>query len=146
MVDPQESDHLRLGGGQERFAAAAGREVENVIGREVVQKAGSVGPSDLDFAARRLIDEDHSGASLVVFGNGIAEMIGHEEAHFLDEDGSFGGGWFVEGCALGHDGSPLPDWSARLLWIGVRNGGEKLSRPGLPGLCLLGRSWRLGGV
>ncbi len=50
VVNEQGRDQARLGRRQERFAAGARRQVEDVVGGQVVQEAGGLGASDLELA------------------------------------------------------------------------------------------------
>ncbi len=50
VIDDDEGGNLRLGSGQERFAAGAGRKVLYLIGTQVVQEARGIGSAGFHLA------------------------------------------------------------------------------------------------
>jgi hypothetical protein len=106
-IDEDGGHDAGLGRGEERLAGAAGRELEDVVGREVVQEAGGVGSGQLDLAAMRDVEEGGTPYGLAVLACCVAELGGHLPAGVVYEDGPCLARHVVEWRALGHGDDPF---------------------------------------
>src|SRR5579871_3289332 len=108
------SDNLGLVRGQKRFAAGSGRELLDVVGAEVLQKAAGLGAGQLDLAVLRHIEQRRPLPGLFVLGAEVAVMPGAQPAGFFLEDRARLGSSVVQRRACGHVPSPFrlnPPWS-----------------------------------
>src|SRR5262249_16686038 len=63
--------HLGLGGGEERLATGTNRQVQDVVGAEVVQEPCSLGAGQLDLPARGKVEQGGAFPRGLVFGGAV---------------------------------------------------------------------------
>ncbi len=95
-------DDLGLEGSKKGLAAAAGREVKDIVGAEIVQEAGRVRAGQLDLAVRGKIKDGGMLTSLQVLLGNVGIAAGHQPAVFVCEIGAHLGTSLKERTLVGH--------------------------------------------
>jgi hypothetical protein len=102
VKDQGVGDRPGLVGGEEGFTTAAGGEVHDVVGAEVVQETAGFAAGYLDLAAVGDVEERGACVGLPVLGGDVAVAGGHDPAGVIGKGRSGLGSHFMKRGAFGH--------------------------------------------